>query len=75
MQGSKLGTLTVLHVLLRIAVPITQGHVPIDDRVLSDSWWVISISSFNKNKEIPWVLPSWLGLDKNICIHLTISSH
>lgn len=48
---SKWAVLTVLHVLLRIAVPITQGYIPIDDRVLGNSWWVICISSFKENKK------------------------
>lgn len=48
---SKWAVLTVLHVFLRIAVPITQGYIPIDDWVLSDSWWVICISGFKENKK------------------------
>lgn len=64
MQGSKPHVLTILHIFLCVVVPITHRYIPVDYRVLSNSWWVICISSFKENTEIPWFLPLWLRLSK-----------
>lgn len=40
-------TRVILHIFLCVVVSITHGYIPVDNRVLSNSWWVICISSFH----------------------------